>query len=176
MATHVSKSVALCSQPRSGAWHWGNRGAGQLYPNHMGVRGVSWVGSAGHDPLYIHTKGQDGAVVLSTVQEAEVISVVVPAEGATHCLLREIKSYRAKMIKEWFKTEWLNLKQKLGSLPVPNQGMCCSRLSSLHFLSISSHPVLTARASLWWLHLLASCGSIRGSLESRSCQWSPPLS
>ena len=40
------------------------------------------------------------AVSLSTIQEAEVTSVVVPAEGATHCLPREIKSYRAKMIKE----------------------------------------------------------------------------
>lgn len=37
---------------------------------------------------------------MSTFQEAEVISVVVPAKGETHCLLREIKSYRAKMIKE----------------------------------------------------------------------------
>ena len=36
------------------------------------------------------------AIVLSTVQEADIISVVVPAEGATHCLLREIRPTELK--------------------------------------------------------------------------------
>lgn len=62
-----------------------------------GVRSVSKVGSEGHDPLYVYTKDSLlVAIVLSTVQEAEIVSVVVPAEGATHCLLREIRPTELK--------------------------------------------------------------------------------
>lgn len=39
-------------------------------------------------------------IVLSTVQEAEITSIVIPAKGATHGLLREIRLTEQKCLRD----------------------------------------------------------------------------
>lgn len=111
---------------------WGRNGPPKetevLFPEEWGLW-RSRIGSEGQDPCTSTPRIRSHllvAIVLSTVQEAEIISIVVPTKGATHCLLREIRPTELKWLRNDSKQSVWVLKQKLGSLPVPRQSMCCS--------------------------------------------------
>lgn len=111
MPNHSPTSVPLISKPRSTAhfWHGESRESGQLHPNQM--NSVKRSGPPKETEVLfpeeredyggpelalksktpVHPRHLPVAIVLSTVQEAEIISIVVPAKGVAHCLLREIR-------------------------------------------------------------------------------------
>lgn len=111
MPIHSPTSVPLIGKPRSTAhfWHGESRESGRLHPNQMNPvkkrgppketevlfpeEGEGYGGPelALKSKTPVHPRHLSVAIVLSTVQEAEIISIVVPAKGVAQCLLREIR-------------------------------------------------------------------------------------